>query len=471
MGKKKRNHPDVEEIINRPWCYYCERDFDDLKILINHQKAKHFKCERCGRRLNTAGGLNVHMTQVHKETLTQVENALPNRQGLDYEIFGMEGVPEDIENAHKQRVLQQYYEQQAERRAATGNPPPGAAAAGGGQPKKPKVETKEDLKARLAAHKAKKAQEAAGGSSGDVTPLGQSGQSPALAQSPAAFPGAPQYPQQQLPYSTPPANSAQAAYAQPYGQPGYSPLQTYPPQPAFPQQPGYGAQPFSPNASSPFSGQPFPQPGASPFQPPFQAGPPRQQGSGSPPANMPYGAHQPPSRTPPNSNHAPQRQGSLPAAPGLPQRPSFGAPQVNALQMQQMHQGHIPPSTTGLPGYSATGQPNGHGVQHSQSSIPGLEQSVDDLIASAGKPTESSKEVDSQQSKKEDEASKSKKEDDKKKLVYSDNDVSPEEKMAKLPRYAFNPAERRKDDTVVGSLEPPVTGVVTGQDDVVDTSG
>jgi ribosomal protein L37E len=24
--------------------------------LISHQKAKHFKCERCGRRLNTAGG-------------------------------------------------------------------------------------------------------------------------------------------------------------------------------------------------------------------------------------------------------------------------------------------------------------------------------------------------------------------------------------------------------------------------------
>ena len=46
----------MEEILARPWCYYCERDFDDLKILINHQKAKHFKCERCGRRLNTAGG-------------------------------------------------------------------------------------------------------------------------------------------------------------------------------------------------------------------------------------------------------------------------------------------------------------------------------------------------------------------------------------------------------------------------------
>ena len=56
MVKSKRKHPDLEEILARPWCYYCERDFDDLKILINHQKAKHFKCERCGRRLNTAGG-------------------------------------------------------------------------------------------------------------------------------------------------------------------------------------------------------------------------------------------------------------------------------------------------------------------------------------------------------------------------------------------------------------------------------
>ena len=33
-----------------------ERDFEDLKLLISHQKAKHFKCDRCGKRLNTAGG-------------------------------------------------------------------------------------------------------------------------------------------------------------------------------------------------------------------------------------------------------------------------------------------------------------------------------------------------------------------------------------------------------------------------------
>jgi DNA-directed RNA polymerase subunit RPC12/RpoP len=208
MGnKKKRGHPDVEEILARPWCYYCERDFDDLKILINHQKARHFKCERCGRRLNTAGGksrsrglrfaittnrvkgLSVHMTQVHKETLTTIENALPNRSGLDVEIFGMEGIPEDIVTSHNQRILQQFAQAEADRRAATGNHGPGNA--GPGAAKKPKFESPSELKKRLAEHKAKKAAEqAAGISSGDETPIGGHGsQSPGVSQSPGAFVG------------------------------------------------------------------------------------------------------------------------------------------------------------------------------------------------------------------------------------------------------------------------------------------
>ena len=201
MGKKKRGHPDVEEILARKWCYYCERDFDDLKILINHQRAKHFKCERCGRRLNTAGGtfvlsgfvahnlilragLNVHMTQVHKETLTTIENALPNRSNLDVEIFGMEGIPDDVVASHNQRVLSQFAQAEAERRAATGNQATGASGPGG--VKKPKFESPSDLKKRLAEYKAKKAAEqAAGISSGDVTPIGaeHGNLSPALGQS------------------------------------------------------------------------------------------------------------------------------------------------------------------------------------------------------------------------------------------------------------------------------------------------
>lgn len=171
MTKKKRQHPDVEEILSRPWCYYCERDFDDLKILINHQKAKHFKCERCGRRLNTAGGLSVHMSQVHKENLTAVDNALPNRAGLDIEIFGMEGIPEDIVQQHSQRVLTTYHQAQAERQAATGNTHAAGAAANGN--KKPKVEQISDLKKRLAEHKAAKlaAEQGSAGNSGNSTPV------------------------------------------------------------------------------------------------------------------------------------------------------------------------------------------------------------------------------------------------------------------------------------------------------------
>ena len=69
MGKKRRNHPNLDELLGRAWCYYCERDFEDLKLLISHQKAKHFKCERCGRRLNTAGGMLKEETRRRDETL------------------------------------------------------------------------------------------------------------------------------------------------------------------------------------------------------------------------------------------------------------------------------------------------------------------------------------------------------------------------------------------------------------------
>lgn len=112
------------------------------------------------------------MSQVHKEQLTEIENALPNRSGLDVEIFGMEGVPDDVIKSHNQRVATQFQQAEAERQAATGNPPPGSGA--GGQPaKKPKLENATSLKERLAQHRKKKAEEAAaGGSSGDATPVG-----------------------------------------------------------------------------------------------------------------------------------------------------------------------------------------------------------------------------------------------------------------------------------------------------------
>jgi len=108
----------------------------------------------------------VHMNQVHKETLSHVENALPNRKGLDIEIFGMEGVPEDVMQQHQQRVLQEFYEAQKERQIATGNPPAGSGKSV--QPKKPRLESATELKARLREWLANKA---AGQTGSDLVPM------------------------------------------------------------------------------------------------------------------------------------------------------------------------------------------------------------------------------------------------------------------------------------------------------------
>lgn len=108
MGRKKKKP-------SKPWCWlvifysymflsfnnpiefysrYCNREFDDEKILVQHQKAKHFKCSICYKKLYTGPGLAIHRMQVHKEALEKIPNALPNRNNTDIEIYGMEGIPE-----------------------------------------------------------------------------------------------------------------------------------------------------------------------------------------------------------------------------------------------------------------------------------------------------------------------------------------------------------------------------------------
>lgn len=117
------------------------------------------------------------MSQVHKETLTAVDNAISNRSSLEVEIFGMEGVPEEAIASHNSRVIAQYQQSEAERHAVTGNPPSGASTSSGQPAKKPKTENISDMKKRLAEHKAKKAEARTGGSSGEATPVG-AGQTP-----------------------------------------------------------------------------------------------------------------------------------------------------------------------------------------------------------------------------------------------------------------------------------------------------
>ncbi|KAJ1913780.1 hypothetical protein IWQ60_009079 [Tieghemiomyces parasiticus] len=98
MAKKKRKQV-------KPWCWYCEREFDSDMSLIQHQRLKHFRCPDCHKSLNTAPGMTLHYTQVHKRTLSKVPNALPKRDTFEHEIFGMEGVPPADLAAHEIAVL------------------------------------------------------------------------------------------------------------------------------------------------------------------------------------------------------------------------------------------------------------------------------------------------------------------------------------------------------------------------------
>jgi hypothetical protein len=136
-----------------------------LLVLMQHQKAKHFKCSMCPRRLNTAGGLAVHIQQVHKlepekyvppynlpstrlffglSSLPRIDNALPGRDGYEVEIFGMEGIPApDVADYKRRKEIEL-----------------GLSAGSISQPqvKRPKVDnrplTEDELKAQLEAHKA-----------------------------------------------------------------------------------------------------------------------------------------------------------------------------------------------------------------------------------------------------------------------------------------------------------------------------
>ncbi|CAK5108111.1 unnamed protein product [Meloidogyne enterolobii] len=88
MGRKKKKP-------QKPWCWYCNREFEDEKILIQHQKAKHFKCHICNKKLFTGPGLAIHCMQVHKETIDKIPGAVPGRDNVNIEVYGMEGLPPD----------------------------------------------------------------------------------------------------------------------------------------------------------------------------------------------------------------------------------------------------------------------------------------------------------------------------------------------------------------------------------------
>uniref|UniRef100_A0A2K5RIA6 C2H2-type domain-containing protein n=1 Tax=Cebus imitator TaxID=2715852 RepID=A0A2K5RIA6_CEBIM len=72
MGHKKKKKQ------LKPWY------FDDEMTHIQHQKAKHFKCHICHKKLYPGPGLAIHCMQVHKETIDAVPNAIPGGTDIWY---------------------------------------------------------------------------------------------------------------------------------------------------------------------------------------------------------------------------------------------------------------------------------------------------------------------------------------------------------------------------------------------------
>lgn len=188
------------------------------------------------------------------------------------------------------------------------------------------------------------------------------------------------------------------------------------------------------NSPQPFTGPPH---GAAVQVPPRQYGAPPQ----------PFGyPQQPRINTPPQNGMLPQRQmsASLPVAPGLPQRPAFGAPHVNHFQMQQLHQGQIPgphnPTIAGAPHSNGMPQPYNQQISPSSATQP---TSLDELISGASKQAAEAASAEATPKPAETAEEKKDKKDKSKatQLIYSDQQTSPEEKMARLPRYAFTPVK------------------------------
>jgi len=74
-------------------------------VLTLHQQAKHFQCPSCGRKHSTAQGMQVHAFQVHQLTVDVVPGAKDGRNCFDNEIFGMDGVPQELIDAMRVKVF------------------------------------------------------------------------------------------------------------------------------------------------------------------------------------------------------------------------------------------------------------------------------------------------------------------------------------------------------------------------------
>lgn len=95
MGRKSKYRTYL-----KPFCYYCDKEYNTEAILYQHQKAKHFACliSKCSKRCSTGPSLYDHVKKMHNLEIKQVNNAINGRNSIDISIYGMDGVPMTLIN-------------------------------------------------------------------------------------------------------------------------------------------------------------------------------------------------------------------------------------------------------------------------------------------------------------------------------------------------------------------------------------
>ena len=117
MGRKKKTM-----IALKPFCFYCDKEFNNEMVLHQHQKAKHFSCNECNRRFATAPALDTHYFHIHKTKLNRVPNAKNGRELFDISIYGMDGVPIELINIKlNEKVEKERRKAERERARLEGN--------------------------------------------------------------------------------------------------------------------------------------------------------------------------------------------------------------------------------------------------------------------------------------------------------------------------------------------------------------
>ncbi|OLY84109.1 BUB3-interacting and GLEBS motif-containing protein [Smittium mucronatum] len=284
----------------KPWCWYCDRDFEDEKILIQHQRAKHFKCPHCSKRLNTASGMAIHVAQVHKETVTKVPNAIDGRDSIELEIFGTIGIPEEAVEQRREKLFSSI-EPKAPKKQKTSSNSSSNVSSG---------ISEEQIKLQLEMHRQ------------NLKSVQNSSSAPSLPPPPQISPQIPPpYPPPHFQQPPPPPLPFTQTIPVPYQQFGHPPVPA--PMPQYPVQPpgNFQPPPFYPN-----SGHPIPPQLLQQMSPPSQYNSYNPQRPPLIPPPPPHGYPNIPYHNNQIHNNSFQPMPPQPPFPGRPNIPPVQAP-------------------------------------------------------------------------------------------------------------------------------------------------